>query len=877
MAAQSQSSAGKIYTDLLTEFSQGMNSGVLPQLLPKSQASFAINTTFRGAFATHRPPFIRIILSFPNDAMRIAVENGFYQGGGWYRPDFGPLQLVAQISGRLFTFTKTSPGAYVVVEITVPGDPNDASTNQVWMWQSEKWLIITDGSTKLPIFYDGVSSRRSFGPSHLLATGTAFNPVAPPPVGQTVVVTVSTPYMGPLNVPVLFNGEHYQVVSAVTTTVPPTPGGAVYQAILTNLDAAEATLIEVGSLISVETGKAAKLALESVIRNGIGGSTGFGTDFRFHIETNLAPGDHVTVAGRTEDWVVSTNFGKLGAYYVVRANIPFNLDSFGTIPAGTLVQRNPAPSPTVTVATTLFPAVIIPPRGSSVTVNIDAPYTGADNQVVWIGNNQFSIVAVPPPPQPPGQPVVYVSYITLLNLSDTSGANYVNPELILSIPELPAGRMGTYGMGQTWMSLIDGMSFIASDPVGFSSGLAIYNYRDAVLRTTGADGFLTTSGGAFRIPTSGQIINSMTFTANLDTSLGQGNLEVGTDSNMFSCLAPFDYTATVLPPVILTQSLIGFGPLAQNSTVIANSDLIFRSFIGLGSLILARRQFEQELTWGNTPISREMTRTFSQDNETLLPYGSAVVFDNRLLDTCSPQTSGQGIIHTGFVALNFDLVSSLRGKAPPVYDGLWTGLNALQIINIQSGSEARAFVFGVNLIESKIELYESLKSQDRVYFDNGTTPIKWIIETPVLFNQDVKPLAELVRLTNGEIWLQDIVGTVNVKVQYRPDFYSGSEQPGCWEDWTEFEVCGTATGENVRPLYQVPIGLGEPSGSRCQTQNNRPFRVGYFFQFRLEFTGSCKFMALRIQAVTQPEIDYPPPICTPICPPRPALPDLVIP
>ncbi len=539
-----------------------------------------------------------------------------------------------------------------------------------------------------------------------------------------------------------------------------------------------------------------------------------------------------------------------------------------TIPVGSVVQLSPSGGPNVIVGTTTA-SFTVPAVGATVTAVLNMPYAGASGQVVWIGSDQYTIASA-------GSSAPSTT-LTLVNLSDATTAAYTFNLQILSVPEIPAGRMGAYGLGQNWMSLTDGISFIASDIVGSAAGTQASDYRDAVLKTTG----MTFFGGKFRLPGSGQIINSVTFTANLDTSLGQGAVQIGTDSNIFSCLAPFDFQnppASNIP--ILTESLIGFGPLAQNSTVLANSDTLFRSFVGLSSLVLARRQFEQEGTWGNTPISREMTRTFTQDNESLLPYGSAVVFDNRLLDTCSPNVSGQGVFHMGVVALNFDLISSLRGKAPPVYDGLWTGLNALQLINIQSGSEARTFIFGFNITDEKIELYELLKSQDRVYFDNGVTPIKWIIETPAMFNQDIKPLAELVRLTNGEMWVQDIVGTVNIKVQYRPDFYSGSNQPACWEDWTEFQICAEATGTNVRPGYRTRIGLGEPSGDRCQEGNNRPFRVGHFFQFRLEFTGSCKFMALRVEAVVQPQASFAPPICQvsdPLCTPNPALPELVIP
>jgi len=859
------------YTDLLTEFSQGVNSGVLPILLPKNQAAFAINATFRGGFVTHRPPYINLDLTFPSDEVQTAVETGFFQGAGWYRPDFGPLQIVAQIGGRLFTFTKTSNGFYTVAEITIAGDPNAAGTNQVWMWQSEKWLIITDGTAALPIFYNGVSARRSYGPSVKLGTANAFSVNPPLAIGATVQVTLTAPWAGPYNVPVLMNGASYQAS-------PVLPTGNITLTNLTGTPAAVApsgtdVVVNpniIGSVVASATSSASPFGLLACVIP-IFCNSGYKIAFSLQL-TSIGS----AVVGSSVNVLTSSGMKTFTVEQASAANFIISmLTVVHVAPCGSCVW-GPVPAP-ITIAAgaqvqfsaSMGPVVILgqltanftnPAVGATDDAFLSVPYSGTANQTVFIGSASYQINAVPP---------VAGILLDLINLTDTSVAAYGGTEDIYSMGELPAGRMGVYGLGQNWMSLTDGISFIASDIVGSDSGSIAEDYRDAVLKTTGVTFF----GGNFRLPVSGQIINSMTFTANLDISLGQGSLQIGTDSGMFSCLAPFDYFATTPPPVILTQSLIGFGPLAQNSTVLANSDILFRNFQGLGSLILAKRDFN---VWGNTPISREMERTFGKDTQSLLPYGSAVVFDNRRLDTCDPQVAPQGVFHAGLVALNFDLVSSLRGKAPPVYDGLWTGLNALQILNIQSGSESRTFIFAYSTIESKTLVFELLKSSNAVYFDNGVTPIVWTVETPIMFNKDVKPLNELVRITDGELWLQDIFGTVHVKVWYRPDFYSGSDEPGCWEAWTEFDVCAEATGENIRPAYKTRIGLGEPSGDRCQGGNNRPFRVAHFFQFKLEFTGHCKLMAVRIQATVQPVTDFGVPTCGAVCS-TPELPELVIP
>ncbi len=65
------------------------------------------------------------------------------------------------------------------------------------------------------------------------------------------------------------------------------------------------------------------------------------------------------------------------------------------------------------------------------------------------------------------------------------------------------------------------------------------------------------------------------------------------------------------------------------------------------------------------------------DQQNLLPFGSAGVYDNRLLMTFSPGYSNVGVYHRGLIALDLSPKNSIQGKAPPTYDGIWTGLNIL--------------------------------------------------------------------------------------------------------------------------------------------------------------------------------------------------------
>jgi hypothetical protein len=422
------------------------------------------------------------------------------------------------------------------------------------------------------------------------------------------------------------------------------------------------------------------------------------------------------------------------------------------------------------------------------------------------------------------------------------------------VAQLPAGRMGAYGQGRIVMSLPDGKQFIYGDLVGGASGTKALQYRDAVLNTT--ENAFIIGGGTFSIPGSIGDIRAMVFPAVLDTSLGQGPLQIHTPSHVFSCNVPVDrltWQDTQNP--LVTPPLIGAGGLGQNSTILCNGDVFFRSVDGIRSLILARRDFA---TWGNVPISREVTRVIKNDDQNLLPFGSAIYFDNRMLMTADPVSTTQGVYSRGLVALNFDPVSTIRGKLPSVYDGAWTGLNTLQVLTGQFNLVQRAYAFNLNTGQGAIELWEILASADTsLIADSGTTPIPWFFESATLFDYDRgKPMEKhLKRLLDGEIYISDLRGTVNFQVWYRPD-----EWP-CWIPWHSWNECADTTTEGSQPQYRPRMGLGEPSPNDCDTSIDRPMREAYNFQIKIQIIGHCRFMGARFSTIEVPQPRFAQPKC----------------
>lgn len=816
--------------DYLKEFSAGVNQGIDVSLLPRNQLANGVNTTVRGTLVGPRPQFRKITLSFASDSVRAAMESGYWQGGCFYQPNANESDLMAAISGRLFRFAPDLSDGAVVTEHTIAGDANPSGQPQAWLWQSENFLIWNDG-VSLPVFFDGTTSRRSAGASVNLGTTAATFVV--PSVNSNVTLTLAANYTGPLNAVVnIGNFGNYLVVSSGT----PPSGSAGYDARLKNGNDTVGATIPVGATVLVPT---VSNVVGTTSASFVGPVNHQAFNVRMVTSQTSFTGARVTISGHTYAVLslVSANGdgSKTFSLKVFDSDPAPYSNPAPTIPAGTSVLTpyiTPQQGYTIGTVSTAF---TVPAVGANVTVQLSTLWTGpAAGTAVQINGKSYTLFPVT-------QVVTPSTTVVVKNLTDSPGITRSTALNLLTLAELPIGRMGAYGLGRNWMSLSDSKSFIASDLVGGSSGTTAYSFKDAPLKVT--ENTFLNGGGVFVVPSSGGEIRAMIFAATLDVSLGQGPLQVLTQQNAFSCNAPIDRTIWQnLTNPILTQSLIGSGAQGQDSTIISNSDIKFRSVAGWCSLILARRQFN---TWGNTPQSREVQPTFAADNVSLLPFGSSVEFDNRELTTASPIQGAQGVYHTAIVALNLDPISSLRGQAPAVYDGVWNGLNVLRLIKGTFSGVERLFAFHFNDTEGKIELYEILTSE------NSTGEgIPWTLESPELLSEDKPDKKTFKRLVDGEFYVAQLSGEVSYAAFYR------SNQ---WPNWVPWHSGSIAVDPTRDPGFRTRIGLGEPSPDPMDETNNAPLREGLDFQLKLIITGQAQFRGARFKAVTVAQPDFSPP------------------
>jgi len=439
------------------------------------------------------------------------------------------------------------------------------------------------------------------------------------------------------------------------------------------------------------------------------------------------------------------------------------------------------------------------------------------------------------------------NYVQLQNQTGVSGSVIPAYSSIVPIPELPVGTIGVYGLGRNWMSLPDGKSYIGGDIVGSSSGTNVnpsnYKYADAVLKVSQnqflAGGQVNGTGLAFVVPGAGERIRAMQFTAQLDSSIGQGPLQIFTDDTVFSNTAPADATTwSKLTSPIQTEGLIGSGAISQYAVSQSNGDLFFRLSDGaIQSMMMARLDFNK---WGNTPISIEVRPIIMDDQPSLLPYTSMTTFDNRLLMTCKLTQFPRGVCGTSIVALNFDPISNLSGKLPSIWEGEWNGLNILQFVTGFFNDAKQCFAICLDSLTGEIMLYRILSDSESKTATN-TDAFSWSFESPMMVVDPPQGHRPYKRLISGEFSVNYLESDVSYTAYYK------SDQGPDWVYWYDSVIHYDSTMNRRR------ISLGSPSGTVFDVANNAPTREGYNFQVKLVFSAPAMLINFKLVAEEIPE------------------------
>lgn len=424
--------------------------------------------------------------------------------------------------------------------------------------------------------------------------------------------------------------------------------------------------------------------------------------------------------------------------------------------------------------------------------------------------------------------------------------------------QIPVGTRMAYGLGRIWIA--DGRTYVGGDLIYSDPAKGV----GSILYFT--ENEYLAEGGKFAVPASDIEITGLAFTAVQDSASGEGSLMVFTAKGIYEFAAPVDRTTwRDLEAPIQTFSLLNFGSTSHEAIVPVNGDLFFRSEDGVRSFYFARRDFG---TWGNTPISREVGNILAKDQRRWLGYASAVLFDNRVLITAQPERTERGTIHRKLVAIDFDLVSGMREKLPPAWEGEWSfdDFSVLQVLTVDTALGRRCILVAMNSTNEQIQLWELDLESEPAKADED---LEWQIVTRAYQFSD--PMG-LKRLKNLELWLDDVQRELTVDAYYK------ANSSGCWVPWaryvTDVDSCVTLSEETCNPptfpqsTGRSRIGFGlAPTSVNITDCNQR--RDGYEFQVKLQFSGPCTLKKLRLSAQVLDETTnpQPPTVCTSISEP----------
>jgi hypothetical protein len=411
----------------------------------------------------------------------------------------------------------------------------------------------------------------------------------------------------------------------------------------------------------------------------------------------------------------------------------------------------------------------------------------------------------------------------------------------------PAGPMD-YHANRLWYAI--GRRYIAGDIVNnHTSGTAPFIWRDSVLKVT--ENPIANAGDGFSTPTNTGNIRALKHTSFLDTSLGQSPLFVFTRNTVYLCDAPVtrtDWTAAGYDKMPLQRiALAQGGTYAERSVVPVNDDLFFNSAPNgdIRSMEMSVRNFHE---LGNVPISRNENRILRFNDRALLRFASGMQFDNRLWQTTLPVSTPVGTAFRAIMPLDFDIISTLEERLPPAWEGMYEGLQILQILEGDFGGLQRAFAIVVSQITGNIDIWE-FTQYDR--FENGDNRVTWVIEFPAYTWGNPNGLKEL---TGGSLWVDKLFGTVEFILQYRPD------QHPCWIDWHAWKQCAARDCSEDPDSISCPQYPSQPYCEEFEpdmefpvppvvcVRKSRPSNIGFQFQCRLIIKGWTRVRGFLLHA-----------------------------
>jgi hypothetical protein len=348
-------------------------------------------------------------------------------------------------------------------------------------------------------------------------------------------------------------------------------------------------------------------------------------------------------------------------------------------------------------------------------------------------------------------------------------------------------------------------------------------------------------GGAASLPFTMGHATGLIFFPEQDTTMGQGQLLIFAEKGMASFFLdlPREQWKT---SKFQAMALIDIGGTGHRTLTPVNSDIWFRSTDGWRTYRQARAEAKG---WFQLPLSTEVSNFVDVETPTLLYLASSIHFDNRLITTCTPVPNQGKPYHNGFLSLDFDVLSSFGQAAhKPSWDGHWSGLKTLQLVEGMFAGQHRAFAFGLD--DGGLNAFYEI---DPVSTKDTSGPItSYVVPKSFTFQEYFNEG----KLNGGDIWFDNIRENTTAQVWFKPDDYPE------WLPWmtsdqdpiqqlTPIGIAGQISGgtPTLREGFSPRRSLIKPQADTDPT-TKRDLKRFYEVHQKIQWTGNASINRIRL-------------------------------
>lgn len=353
-----------------------------------------------------------------------------------------------------------------------------------------------------------------------------------------------------------------------------------------------------------------------------------------------------------------------------------------------------------------------------------------------------------------------------------------------ALNEVPVAVLGTYNQNRLCIANA-GIEWTAGDPSGSqATPMAPITFNEIL--TIGSPYF----GDIYQIPTASKYADSITamgFLQFVDTSTGIGPLIVSTAKSIYSYrtdLPRSEWQGGTADRVFGSMLLPTTGIVGQRAFTNVNADIHFLGYDNQTYALSMARNDQRR--WGNSPTSREVQNFLELADRSIAFVGVAEYFKNKIMFTANPYrvhcVSAEGVpqldyVNGGLVVMELDVNASLARDIPPIWTGLWTGVQFTDV------AEVDGVLFISGKLEGKNRLFHFTPDKTVDVINGKERLIRSVVVTKEYESGDSTVNKELHSLDLG---LRELEDSVTVNAEYRP---STTEN---FYDW------GTVT-------YNVPV------------------------------------------------------------------------